>query len=344
MSKEIAQSVGLWLAEGDSKSCNEITFTNNCFELIKLFDKALRKIFQKEKFNVRLYVYTPDNKKPKITLKFDKINYYQDKRATKPYYIWRLASVELLKKWKQTIESVKNNKKFHVYLLQGFFAGEGNIKTGAHNNRQIRITQNKRVDFIEEFLKDSNIPYKFEKNHGNGYIIHGRNNWDRLAKIKIADLHPERKIKFWEAYNEFKQYHYKKGYLKKQVFKLLRNQYTNEELSIIFKRTKARIYDVLEELKKENKITNFRVKSKDYWIRVDANSIIISDIKKKYLDVIEKGLNTTKDISTKLKVSNNNAFKRLGELRKLKLIDRKEDKTWIILPNKKRIIVMGRQY
>ena len=44
MSKEIAQSVGLWLAEGDSKSCNEITFTNNCFELIKLFDKQRKEI------------------------------------------------------------------------------------------------------------------------------------------------------------------------------------------------------------------------------------------------------------------------------------------------------------
>ena len=34
--KEIAECVGLWLAEGDNKTTAEVTFTNNCFELINI--------------------------------------------------------------------------------------------------------------------------------------------------------------------------------------------------------------------------------------------------------------------------------------------------------------------
>ena len=35
--KEIAECVGLWLAEGDKKTSAEVTFTNNCMELIIFF-------------------------------------------------------------------------------------------------------------------------------------------------------------------------------------------------------------------------------------------------------------------------------------------------------------------
>ena len=59
----IARTVGLWLAEGDNKCTNEITFTNNCFELIEFFDRNMERNFRKDIGNKRLYVYSCDGDK-----------------------------------------------------------------------------------------------------------------------------------------------------------------------------------------------------------------------------------------------------------------------------------------
>ncbi len=47
MGNQLAECVGLWLAEGDNKSRGEITFTNNCYELIKHFSQQFRFNIQK---------------------------------------------------------------------------------------------------------------------------------------------------------------------------------------------------------------------------------------------------------------------------------------------------------
>ena len=46
----ISESVGLWLAEGGTTLKNEITFTNNCLELIDLFYKTINHLFKNETF------------------------------------------------------------------------------------------------------------------------------------------------------------------------------------------------------------------------------------------------------------------------------------------------------
>ncbi len=58
LSTDVAELVGLWLAEGDSKSANEITITNNCFLLIQSSYRVLKHIFNAENF--RLYIYLPE--------------------------------------------------------------------------------------------------------------------------------------------------------------------------------------------------------------------------------------------------------------------------------------------
>ena len=49
--KQIAECVGLWLAEGSTTSKSEITFTNNCLDLIDLFHKTMNDLFKNDKFN-----------------------------------------------------------------------------------------------------------------------------------------------------------------------------------------------------------------------------------------------------------------------------------------------------
>ena len=76
--KGIAECVGLWLAEGDNKCQNEITFTNSCMSLVKHFDKNLRLIFNKYNPNIRIYVYSSKRENIRIPIKYCKINRYVD--------------------------------------------------------------------------------------------------------------------------------------------------------------------------------------------------------------------------------------------------------------------------
>lgn len=336
--KQIVECVGLWLAEGDNKCNNEITFTNNEPSLIKFFNKNIRKLFALHKFNIRLYVYSPNNRDVNIPIKTDKINFYKDKRANKPYFIWRLASVDLHREWKKIVEECKKDSKYWTDILRGFFAGEGNIKSTSHNCRTIRIAQ-KRSIFLEKLLKYIDVEFKYRKEN-RSYTITHKFNWDKLANIHIADLHPIKKEKFWKIYGEFKEEHYKHNYLKDFIFRLLSQHYLPSELAASFDRSKARIQEILVDLKKEGKISDFRVGSINYWIRNDQNVIIVSKLKKKYIDLLTKSYKTTKEIANYFKVNDKSSYRRLKELEKLGLVKKKEDKRWQRVNSGKEVVII----
>ncbi len=336
--RQIAECIGLWLAEGDNKCTNEITFTNNCFDLIKHFHNTITKLFKEYNFNIRIYVYSKNKLKIDLPIKDCITKYYSDKRAKKPYFIWRICSVKLNRKWKNIVEAYKPNSEFYPEILRGFFAGEGNIKIGSHNSRVIRIAQKNRVKFIENILDSLKIEYKFKKNE-RSYCIYHKDNWDIFSRFGLADLHPIKKNKFYTNYN-FKEEHYKHNYLKKEVFKELVRPHTTIELSKKFNRSPARICDIVIELKKEGLITNFGVKSTMYWIRNDKNSIIISQIKEKYINIVKEKPLLTSEIAKTLKVDWKNAFKRLKELEKLKLVQQINKNEWGYIKTSKRVIVI----
>ena len=335
---QIAECVGLWLAEGDNKTKMEITFTNSETDLIKHFNKVLRNIFSNYKFNIRLYVYSSNNKDVIIPIKVNIIKRYTDKRANRPYYIWRLASVELNKKWRIIVENYKQKSIYYSDILRGFFAGEGNIKTGSHNNRTIRIAQ-KKSSFLEKLLKYFKIEFNYRKEERSYSITH-KDNWDKLAKIRIGDLHPLKNKRFWEVYNGFKESHYKHNYLKNSVFNILNKSHLPIDLASKFNRSKARIQEILVNIKKEGKINNFRVGSISYWIRNDSNTIIISRLKKEYIDFLSNSNKTTKEIANYFNVNYKSSFRRLKELEKLNLVSRNKNKTWKIIKPEKKVIVI----
>tara|TARA_Y100000310_G_scaffold340839_1_gene437982 strand:- start:217 stop:1236 length:1020 start_codon:yes stop_codon:yes gene_type:complete len=339
MNKALAECVGLWLAEGDNKSRYEITFTNNCYELIEHFHNNLNTLFKNKKHNKRVYIYSRDNEKVKINLEIDKIKRYCDKRANKPYFIWRLASVNLMKDWRKIVKDTTNKEDLYEDILRGFFAGEGNIKYDAKScSRTVRIAQGKRNQLIEDIMIYLNIPFKYLPQE-RSYGIWGRHNWNKLEKIKIAELHPEKKEKFNRVFKGFKETHYSANYLKTKTAKLLKNKYyTTKELAKIFKRSPARLCEVLIDLKKEGKIKNYRSGSKSYWTK--SNFIIISPLKKRYINLIKKGLKRTNEFSKILRVGYKASHKRLKELEKLELIKRNKDKTWELINSHKRTIVV----
>lgn len=334
LNKNLAECVGLWLAEGDNKSKSEITFTNNCWELIDLFYKTINKLFNNYSYNPRIYIYSKNKEKIRIPYKNCITKKYIHKRATKPFFILRFASVKMMEEWRKIVVKMLNKKEFYPFILRGFFAGEGNVYMGSHNRRILRISQKKQKDFIEDILNELGLYFYFESGNRN-YVIYRKPTWDIFAKLKLADLHPIKKERFWKIYNSFKEEHYSPNYLAKRVYSTLKNPYTTRQISTIFKRSFARLQDVLILLKKQGKINNFRVRSIDYWTK-NKNLIIISKLKKDYLLFLDKPKQTS-EFAKNFKVDWKSSFRRLKELEKLNLTKRLKNGKWIKVPAKKNI-------
>jgi len=338
LTQEIAECVGLWLAEGDNKTRREITFTNNCIILVEFFAKTIQQIFKKYDLKPRVYIYSA--KKVKINVNFDcKKKYYNDNRARKPYLIFRINSVDITRQWRLLVEKAINMEKIYDSILRGFFAGEGNLKEGSHSNKTIRIAQGKPNKLIEKILEYYDITYQYS-DRGRAYNITGKWNWDKSTQIKIADLHPIKKKKFWRIYNDYKEIHYPNNHIRKNILPLLEKPYTSLGLSEIFKRSQARIYDILHILEKEAKIRKFYVGSKCYWIQNEQNKIVISKIKDKYLKLLKDNRKNTAELAKEIGVCWKTAYRRLSELQKLKLVDKDSIGNWVILYPKREVIVL----
>ena len=257
----VAECVGLWLAEGDRKSESEITFTNSEPYLIRFFHECLRKLLSDNDFHVYSYSKSGRAEKP---CNAAYIKCYIDKRARKPYYILRLCRTELVKKWSKIVRKIVPDKALWPHILRGFFAGEGNIKTGKHHSRQLRIAQGRENPSIERMLKHVGIGFRYSGAE-RSYVISGFWNWEIFAKYCISDLHPLKKARFWSVFRTFKQRHYKAHHIRNELLIMLKTPATTAHLAGYFKRSMARVQEILVDLKKEGLVNTFRVGSVNYW-------------------------------------------------------------------------------
>ena len=333
----LAECVGLWLAEGGNTLKSEITFTNTCLELVDLFKKTINELFTKEQYNQRIYVYSKTGQKVSLPYQDCKIKYYIHKKATKPFFIYRLASIKLRNKWQEVINKILNKKELSTYVLRGFFAGEGNIKDGSHNSRVLRISQKIQKEFIDKSLNYLNIKYRYIAKEMS-YDISGKWNWDIFAKLRLADLHPDKKKRFWGVYSKFKEEHYENNFIKSNILNVLNEPKSSRQLAELFNRTPARIQDVVIQLKKQGVINNFRVKSVDYWTK-NKDLVIISKLKNDYLLLLDMPKQTA-ELARYFKVDWKSSFKRLQELQNLNLIRRQNDGRWIKLETNKEILAI----
>jgi len=334
---EIAQCVGLWLAEGDNKSKSEITLTNNYPKIIVFFHNVINNLIVSQNLP-RVYVYSSsEDQKPCLSIDVEH-KYYIDKRANKPYFIYRIADVQNVKKWHEIIEKFKQKTEFYSFILQGFFAGEGNVKfIKKSRSRIIRISQGKQNSFLEKVLRYCDIKFKYSRKERT-YVMTGRTTLERLCQLNISSLHGIKKRKLKNMMRTYKQYHYPRDFLKKKLYNYLKSTYTSSQLAEIFKRSHARITKILINLKKEGKIKNFRVRSKSYWIRLDKNTIIISKRKQEILNflIIPK---YTFEIANHLNVNWKAAYRRLKELEKLKLVKFNDD-LWYKIKTSKEVKII----
>ena len=335
---KVAEAIGLWLAEGDTKTNAEITFTNNSLELIKFFGDVIKQVFSEHELNYRIYIYSATEEKIRFPRHYT-LRYYKDKRARKPYCIFRVASVKVVNEWKRLAEMIKFDERYYADVLRGFFAGEGNIKEGSHSNRTIRIAQGTPNKLVEDILRYYGISYRFSA-RGRSYEITGRWNWKKLADIRIADLHPLKKKRFWRVFNDFKEDHYPNNKLKNSIIELLVEPQTSLDLARKFDRSQARIQDILIPLKKCGKIKTFRVGSKNYWITSKQRGVIISKVKKKYLSSLREEDKNAAKLAREFEVCWKSANGRLIELQKLNLVTKNSTGTWSTVPNQREVIVL----
>jgi len=299
VTSEIAECVGLWIAEGDSKSTREVTFTNNCIELVFLFHEVISQVYL-GKNKPRIYVYSPSPRKLFRAIGDIKVNYYQDRRANRTYYIYRLADVVFVKKWHEIVEQVKSDDTFYPELLRGIFAGEGNVKhMYKHgNSRCVRIAQKGRDEFIEKLLEYFDVKYTYKLRDRDYWI--SASQLKKLDKVDIANLHPEKEAKFRRMINSVDSEIYPKGYLKSKVLLTLDNFYRTQELADMFKRSDSRILNVLSELKAESKVEYIRRGIKVYWARKERVDELILNRK---LDILKR-LDTFKNIKDVAEATN----------------------------------------
>ncbi len=187
-------------------------------------------------------------------------------------------------------------------------------------------------------FKQLNIEHHFRPENRSYDITH-KTNWNIFAKNKLADLHPAKKCLFWRAYNDFKEEHYKSHHIRDEAMKMLSLPYTVKQLAITFNRSEAHLSEILGNLKKEGKVQYYKTNNAGFWIRKDANKIIISEIKHKYLKTLNKSKTTAKELSLLFKRNERSCRNRLAELRLLGLVEKNEDKSWSLKDTNCEVIV-----
>ena len=264
MNENLTRCIGLWLAEGDNKTNREITFTNNSLELILFFHENISKLY-KGKNKPRLYVYSPDEQRYfSNLLGFKTIRFYIDDRANKSYYIYRLADTKFVRFWKNLVDKTKINPVYYISILSGIFAGEGNIKYSLkHNSRNIRISSGKRDNIIEIYLNHLKVPIKYDANKRN-YIVTGK-NISIFNDNHICTLHPEKGKQFRKMIKSVKEKHYSPHFLRKLVLEELYSFVRTKDLANKFNRSQLRVYDVLGQLRNENKADYIKINGFTYW-------------------------------------------------------------------------------
>ena len=312
-----AQAVGLWLAEGDKRTRNEVTLTNNQPRLVTLFHKVVAKTLQPN-LTPRVAVYLPSTDTSYAhPVKSARYRIYVDKRSNRPYYIYRISGVTLAKRWLMLVRKTCKSESNYRYILQGFFAGEGNVKEGSHGSRAVRIAQGKPNQFVEKMLDHFGITYSYGGHRE--YTICGRANLEKFLDLGLTILHPLKYKRFMNMMATFRQRHYQRHKLEELVFDRIRLPMTTKELAFELGRSTSRLSHVLCRMKAGGTVKMFHVNSVCYWIRADSRAIVISKQKMKILQLLAVG-QRVRQLAASLGRNDKAVKRRLIELERLGLV------------------------
>lgn len=324
--KQIAECVGLWLAEGDNKTANEVTFTNNCLELVLFFHQNISRIYL-GKNQPKLYIYSSTDRILITELNGLRIKNYVDLRGNKNYYIYRLADTEFVKEWKKLVEEAKQNQELWPEILRGIFAGEGNVKHDLENNnsRNIRIAAGKRNEFIENLLLFFQVPIRYDSGKRQ-YWISGR-SLNNLGALNIASLHPEKAAKFRKMINSVKENHFSPYELESILLSKLAVFKKTCDLAKEVNRSEVRVLESLRQLKSNGKIDCLKVNGEWAWIRKELKEKYVEEEKCKILGNLKK-YNSVTQLSKGIGIYRKAITKRLKEYQRDDLVVRINRNHW----------------
>lgn len=298
-----------------------MTLTNNCPSIIAFFHHALLEVIT-PKYKPRISVYLPTVGFPfSHPVRHCRYRSYIDTRANRPYYIYRVSGVATLQKWRTTVFQASRSASNYKRILQGFFAGEGNVKEGAHHNRALRIAQGERNPLLEEILSRFGVGYTYGGHRE--YTITGRRNLEYLLSLGIAALHPEKKARFLKMMASYRQWHHPRNAFSALVYSQLSSPKTTKELAARLRRSESRVRQTLAALKSDGRVHMFHVNSVFYWTMSDSHTIVISKQKRRILALLGTPLRVYQ-VASKTGRGQKAVTRRLEELERLGLVESKK--------------------
>lgn len=262
---------------------------------------------------------------------------YIDRRANVPYYLCRVSGVDLVRNWRKTVRAMCASSSNYQGMLQGFFAGEGNIKeTKSHGSRVLRISQGKRFGLLERILQHFGVEFRYET-LGRNYVISGRDGLEKLWVLGISELHSGKHVKFEAMLSSYRQHHYKRLSLGPRILENLSSPLTAREVASLVNRGESRVTQVLTRLLRDNEVEKFKVRSTYFWTKNVQQEIVISDEKSKILGALTRPRRRL-EIARIANKSERSVTKRLAELAWLGLVE-KVNSNWRRKEVAKRVIV-----
>jgi predicted transcriptional regulator len=262
---------------------------------------------------------------------------YVDSRANVPYYIYRVSGVELVRRWRKSLRGICASPSNYQGILQGFFAGEGNIKESkSHHSRVLRIAQGKRLPLLERILRHFGVEFGYEPTE-RSYVISGRDNLERLQNLGVSQLHSIKHAKFMAMLSSYSQRHFKRHTMVPMILATLSSPRTTHEIATRLGRSDSRVIHELTKLRRENEVEMFKVRSRYYWTKRGQQRIVISREKHKILKVLATPKRRP-EIARAVKLSHGSVSKRLTELIRLGLVE-KVNSNWRRIEVAKRVIV-----
>lgn len=149
-------------------------------------------------------------------------------------------------------------------ILQGFFAGEGNVKDLASpHSRTLRIAQGRRLALLELMLHHFGVRFRYEV-RGRSYCVSGRADLEKLFGLGISRLHSKKHSKLIAMLSTYKQYHHARYSTDSIILNALPTPKTAREVAAIIERTNARASQALCRLRHRRQVETYRVRSTNY--------------------------------------------------------------------------------
>ncbi len=329
----LGQVVGLWLAEGDKVTRMEVTFTNNQPYLIELFHEVIQENLVASN-TPRIAVYLPRKDSPYAhPVASARYRVYIDRRANFPYHIYRLSGVHVVKEWRKLVRGTCRIATNYQSILQGFFAGEGNVKTGLHYSRAVRIAQGRPNRLLEKMLHHFRISFVYGGHRE--YSITGRYNLAKFHSLELTVLHRAKHERFLKMMSSYRQNHFSNFTLRRLVLSNLAIPRTSAELASEYKRSISRLHQVLLDLKSSGNILMYHVNSRCYWVRTDS-IIVISRQKEKILCLLAEK-HRAFELARVLERNAKSVLRRLHELEGLGLVTRRKH-NWYRVPTPSKVV------